>query len=1166
MKNKSKKMKQGIFMTAVVGAMMVAPYVADGLGIQTPFENKASAFEGGTGTATDPFLVSTTEQFLMIKSGVSSHYKLVSDIDFKNQLVTPIDSFAGRIDGNGYSIKNVLMVSSVGQDFGLIKSLTGTIENIRFENINIENTATGKTGNIGAVAGTAKNATLRNITIQNSSVLTQGGKSIGTFIGSTSGNTTISNILGKRMSIESPAERVGGFLGESLEQTNIKNIDYDVDVKFTGVLSTMHGVGGFIGLVIGASAYQAPNPKQTNTHENIIIRGSVDTTKTQPQQFAVGGFYGNVSKGVMVNNVFLYSDLPNSAYSVVGFGYLANLYLKGIYMFQDEYNGGFYMNGDYNVFASAPYSSTDFIVSHFSIKNTPSSWKVTHTFTEAQKKESLSYIRNGLSLGEEKSEFGIIEGSTMPYLLFKDAPLQAADSGVTNSPSEVELATDSVINAESMRTQEAVNDALKLVNALPESAEKNNLINRLDAVQAELDLKSDEELYEFLVQKIKQIDSDLLDGVIPASRFNETKNLLDTYRAQGNTLKDFKKKEYVYQLIDNIINNLNALSENGNWQSLPESYIKAEKAVENAEKTIKQIDVDAARQLVDLLIDGSKKDTLNARLDVVQENINNSSESLLKEVEESVAKAESTKAKDDLDVARKKVNEVDSKKYPKQVENWNARLDAIQKIIDDKSEEDKLAQLILDANNKVEKAESNILKEDIDDAQKAIDVLPNGAEKDLLQDRLNEVKDKYSLNLFYNDAEKAVAAAESNGNASTIANAQTKIDKVSDKDARKEGLQERLNVVLQNLYKFSEELVIQAESSKLKSDVSKAKDSVNKLPAGEVKQALLSRIAAIEAEIVSQEKADVLYEEALRYLEKAEQNSTTPNIVLADSKIQKVLVSDPRKETLNQRLSVLLDKLAINEATKAVELVEQMYTANRFTDAQNKVSALKDSNFKTALQERLNTISTAQDNIRYKEALNAVDKAEKLVSRDLVIAAQQKVDVLQDSSRKSELQERLDAVLKEIERLENLNGKFEYGDDIVEIANTVKDEAARKYFVEWATAIVNDEKTFTKANTTTVSAKEKAVPVSISTIKEYKTLVDELQARTDVLEGCIANFNFLHYSFVSTALKDVRAFEINPTQETKAKATSSIDSMKAKEKNNAGISDKLVERVNRINF
>ena len=71
-------------------------------------------FNGGNGSAEDPYVISNAEQFKLIsstKDGLSKHYILIDDIDFEDVSFSPIGDedkpFNGSIDGNGYAIENL---------------------------------------------------------------------------------------------------------------------------------------------------------------------------------------------------------------------------------------------------------------------------------------------------------------------------------------------------------------------------------------------------------------------------------------------------------------------------------------------------------------------------------------------------------------------------------------------------------------------------------------------------------------------------------------------------------------------------------------------------------------------------------------------------------------------------------------------------------------------------------------------------------------------------------------------------------------------------------------------------------------------------------------------------------------------------------------------------
>ena len=68
---------------------------------RTPFE-----FEGGNGTAENPFLIKTAEQLNSIRFGLDFHYKLISDIDLSkwgNWIpIGGTPSYGGSHGGQGF--------------------------------------------------------------------------------------------------------------------------------------------------------------------------------------------------------------------------------------------------------------------------------------------------------------------------------------------------------------------------------------------------------------------------------------------------------------------------------------------------------------------------------------------------------------------------------------------------------------------------------------------------------------------------------------------------------------------------------------------------------------------------------------------------------------------------------------------------------------------------------------------------------------------------------------------------------------------------------------------------------------------------------------------------------------------------------------------------------
>ena len=90
-------------------------------------------FNGGNGTASDPYLIASAAQFASISNGLDKHYRLICDIDFNGATINPIgqkvnsnnaivyDEFVGSLDGNGYMLSNLNVVGHTNAGlFGII--------------------------------------------------------------------------------------------------------------------------------------------------------------------------------------------------------------------------------------------------------------------------------------------------------------------------------------------------------------------------------------------------------------------------------------------------------------------------------------------------------------------------------------------------------------------------------------------------------------------------------------------------------------------------------------------------------------------------------------------------------------------------------------------------------------------------------------------------------------------------------------------------------------------------------------------------------------------------------------------------------------------------------------------------------------------------------------
>ena len=111
----------------------------------------ASSFAGGSGTSSDPYIIETGGQLLLVRSYSSSHFALANNINLDNLNWKPFP-FSGTLDGKGFIISNLYikrnddyqgLFSELGSSNSVVKNLT--IKGVRIDAAGIDY--------IGAIAG-----------------------------------------------------------------------------------------------------------------------------------------------------------------------------------------------------------------------------------------------------------------------------------------------------------------------------------------------------------------------------------------------------------------------------------------------------------------------------------------------------------------------------------------------------------------------------------------------------------------------------------------------------------------------------------------------------------------------------------------------------------------------------------------------------------------------------------------------------------------------------------------------------------------------------------------------------------------------------------------------------------------------------------------------------
>ncbi len=317
----------------------------------------------GSGTMSDPYLISSPGDFLIMLSYLqedSSHaygryFKQTRpfDLPHRSQIIDgavwAAVSFSGNYDGGGFRLNNLAYqgASDAEKDsnIGLFKDLyCASISNVTLNDALIMHAAS----NVGLIAGSASgNCKIENVSI-NGNILSS-GKNIGGLIGSMSGNLELNNISMETLSIsgsETVCSNVGGlvgsFSGGSLTISGVSTPTHIFSVTGSS------NVGGVVGVMSNLPAGSSVSIANVSL-EHSVDQESSDTKIIDGDTY-IGGLAGMVSN---VDNMTLKSvsmKCPVKGRQDIGavFGHVAgvtNLQIDGCVLssvVQGEINVGGY--------------------------------------------------------------------------------------------------------------------------------------------------------------------------------------------------------------------------------------------------------------------------------------------------------------------------------------------------------------------------------------------------------------------------------------------------------------------------------------------------------------------------------------------------------------------------------------------------------------------------------------------------------------------------------------------------------------------------------------------------------------------------------------------------------------------------------------------------------
>ena len=178
-------------------------------------ETGGDTFAAGLGTEDYPYVIKNEVQFNSIKQHSDDHFVLKADLDYSNLAAGPIKHFTGSFDGNGYTISNCTIDTTLYGEtscVGLFGEVTGTVRNLQVENIRINAYSNLKLSNetttrlyAGAIAGYVNGGSVLYCTVSNSSVNaanngTYGVCHAGGAVGSAE-NATLTNVVCRDTSV-----------------------------------------------------------------------------------------------------------------------------------------------------------------------------------------------------------------------------------------------------------------------------------------------------------------------------------------------------------------------------------------------------------------------------------------------------------------------------------------------------------------------------------------------------------------------------------------------------------------------------------------------------------------------------------------------------------------------------------------------------------------------------------------------------------------------------------------------------------------------------------------------------------------------------------------------------------------------------------------------------
>ncbi len=269
-------------------------------------KQEGSVFDGGDGSTTNPYLISSEDGLFGMANGTDKHYKIIADFNL-TRAWTPISSFSGSLDGNGHKVSNLTITTTNAND-GFFATLTGTVKNLQLLNVNCTTSAS-----FGTIAGRLTGGTLQNIKITGNVTSTNTGDILGGVVGDMSAAAKVTQIT-SNLTIKASCGMVGGLVGRlTTNASGVAEISFSTAAGSIEISASKNRIAGILGRAEGSNVGGGV-VKNCRSSVNISSTAAVAATVN-----GVGGIFGaDQNAGIVPIDQCIFDGTISCGFSVGG--------------------------------------------------------------------------------------------------------------------------------------------------------------------------------------------------------------------------------------------------------------------------------------------------------------------------------------------------------------------------------------------------------------------------------------------------------------------------------------------------------------------------------------------------------------------------------------------------------------------------------------------------------------------------------------------------------------------------------------------------------------------------------------------------------------------------------------------------------------------------------